>query len=193
MQQRVTDSNIVFAATQTDATATTQLSVTDLTKIVPASGRVGLSAVSLKAGETVPADLKIKEVILGPVEPGWSVRMYYSTIGGSALADVMAGFAPDLLRPDPVALGKYAPDHGLELTFKYDNGTTALSTSLIWYLSNQDPAEYALIANLISKAIQTGPFSPPIASGLGGLSGLQQQWLATQGGGPAGVDPQAPL
>ncbi len=141
MSLRVTDSPVTFATSVSDAVAKSTISGTDLSKIVSSQKVAQPVAVKLEEGAVAsPADLKIKRLSVRAAETGENPHMIVKSTNGISLEEALLALGRASVRGGEITDRVYAPDHGLELEFTYDNGTTGYGpVNLIWDIQNQGP------------------------------------------------------
>ena len=152
MTLRVTASTCTFAASQTDATVVS--TIQNLTNFV--SSNVNLRPKSLTLVETPPTDLLISEMVVrSEKNPSEGAHRVYK--GPKVpLSDLMGAFARDALKIGAMTPQEFVADHGLEILWTYDNGTTVLNATFLWDIENQLPFG---IAKQISLDDPLGPLN----------------------------------
>ena len=136
MTLRVTASLATFAASQSGAEAISP--VLNITNYVSSNVSLNPSAVQFADPSGFPPDLLVTQIVLrstlNPTEV--AQRLYMGP--GVPIQAAMGAFGRLVTKNIPLTHLHFTADHGLELVFTYDNGTTAVtSTIILWDIQNQ--------------------------------------------------------
>ena len=136
MTLRVTASLVTFAASQTDTEVISPVLL--LTDYVSSNVSLRPMALTFADPSAFPSDLLVSQVVLRSTKNPTEVAQRLYMGPKVPLAAVMGAFNRDALKNVPLTLLRFMADHGMELVFTYDNGTTALTAAVIlWDIANQ--------------------------------------------------------
>lgn len=164
MTLRVTASTVTFAASAAAGTKVAS-TVALLTDYVPSTASIHPTALTL-AGAGAPVDLLVTEVILrSEKNPEVAHRLYKGPAVG--LDAIMGAMGRDALRNGSLTGLEFAPDHGMEVEWTYENGTTVYSPTLLWDVQNQLPdAAYGALKRILASTVPSDKKSAEVLNRL---------------------------
>ena len=158
MTLRVTASLVTFAASQTDTEVISPVLL--LTDYVSSNVSLRPMALTFADPSAFPTDLLVSQVVLRSTKNPTEVAQRLYMGPKVPLAAVMGAFNRDALKNVPLTLLRFMADHGMELVFTYDNGTTALTAAVIlWDIANQKFGGFGPVPGGVFDAIEKAGFN----------------------------------
>lgn len=163
MTLKTTSSACTFAASQSAGTVVkSTITLSKLKELIASPHSARVMALTEGSGVASPAALKVTSVYIQSVDDRKKLVLVYK--GDACQIDAaMGAWARNVINKKPFE--RFAPEHGLEIEYTYENGGTAYNSVTAWDLQNQDVEDIA--AKLI-LASNNPRYRPPGGDGTTG-------------------------